>query len=247
MNLRRGRWLWLVLALVFAVAGAFVIWGLTPSQPMPQALEALRSDANVQVIQGRWLVFTPLQATPKMGFILYPGGHVDARAYDPAARALATQGSLVVIVKMPLSLAVLGSDSASQVLKAYPQITTWAIGGHSLGGAMAAFYVYKHPQAMRGLVLWAAYPASNASLASSSVAVISMYGTHDGLAAEFITGTSRALLPDSTTWLPIEGGNHGQFGWYGVQAGDGVATISREAQQEQVTKATAQFLANLAQ
>jgi dienelactone hydrolase len=247
MNLRRGRWLWLVLALVVVVAGGFATWGLTPSPPMPQALVALQSDASVQVSQSRWFVFTPLQAAPTAGFIIYPGGHVDARAYAPTAHALAAQGTLVVIVKMPLSLAVLDSDSASKVMAAYPQIKTWAIGGHSLGGAMAAYYVYNHPDVMRGLVLWAAYPANSASLAASSVAVISMYGTFDGLAKEFITGSSRALLPSNTTWLQIEGGNHAQFGWYGSQAGDGVATISREAQQAQVIQATAQFLASLVQ
>ncbi|MHB1357194.1 MAG: alpha/beta hydrolase [Anaerolineae bacterium] len=247
MNLRRGRWLWLVLAFVVVVAGAFVVWGITPSQPMPQALAALVTDTDVQVTEVRWLVFAPLQAAPTKGFIIYPGGHVDARAYAPTARALAAEGTLVVIVKMPLSLAVLASDSASQVVAAYPQIKTWAIGGHSLGGAMAAFFVYNHPDVMHGLVLWAAYPANSASLADSSVSVISMYGTFDGLAAEFITGSSRALLPANTTWLQIDGGNHAQFGWYGAQAGDGVATISREAQQSQVVQATAQFLAGLVQ
>jgi hypothetical protein len=246
MNLRRGRWLWLVLAFVVVAVGAVAVWGLTPSPPMPQALTALQSDASVQVTQGKWLVFTPLYSAPKTGFIIYPGGHVDARAYAPTAYALAAQGILVVIVKMPLSLAVLASDSASQVVAAYPQIKTWAIGGHSLGGAMAAYFVYHHPDVMRGLVLWAAYPANNASLAASKIAIISIYGTLDGLAAEFIKGPSRSLLPASTTWLPIEGGNHGQFGWYGLQAGDGTATISREAQQEQVIRATTQFLLTLA-
>jgi hypothetical protein len=244
MSLRHGRWLWLVLALVVVVSGAFAIWGLTPSPPMPQALQALNSDASVQVSQGRWLEFMPLQAAPTIGFIVYPGGHVDARAYAPTARALAAKGFLVVIVKMPLSLAVLASDSASQVIAAFPQIKSWAIGGHSLGGAMAAYYVYQHPQAINGLVLWAAYPANNASLVASPISVLSMYGTLDGQADRF--PATRELLPHDTQWLVIEGGNHGQFGWYGLQAGDGTATINREAQQEQVIQATAQFLMILA-
>jgi hypothetical protein len=34
--------------------------------------------------------------------------------------------------------------------------------------------------------------------------------------------------------VPIEGGNHAQFGWYGFQDGDNAATISRV----QVVRAT---------
>jgi hypothetical protein len=45
--------------------------------------------------------------------------------------------------------------------------------------------------------------------------------------------------------VPIEGGNHAQFGWYGTQAGDGQATISREAQQAQIVDATTALLASV--
>jgi len=47
--------------------------------------------------------------------------------------------------------------------------------------------------------------------------------------------------------VAIEGGNHAQFGWYGPQAGDNPATISREAQQEQIIEATVELLALLNQ
>ena len=50
------------------------------------------------------------------------------------------------------------------------------------------------------------------------------------------------LLPASTTWLPIQGGNHAQFGWYGPQPGDGQPTITREDQQAQVVAATVALL-----
>ena len=38
---------------------------------------------------------------------------------------------------MPLNLAVFGANSAHAVIDAFPNITSWAIGGHSLGGTMA--------------------------------------------------------------------------------------------------------------
>jgi hypothetical protein len=97
-----------------------------------------------------------------------------------------------------------------------------------------------------GLVLWAAYPASNNSLADRVLRVTSVYGTEDGVATPDTIEASRPLLPPSTHWVPIQGGNHAQFGWYGPQPGDGVATISRAAQQEQAVAGTVDLLRALA-
>ena len=44
-------------------------------------------------------------------------------------------------------------------------------------------------------------------------------------------------LPADTEWITIEGGNHAQFGDYGVQDGDGEATISAEMQWGYTTDA----------
>jgi hypothetical protein len=45
--------------------------------------------------------------------------------------------------------------------------------------------------------------------------------------------------------VALEGENHAQFGWYGPQDGDDEASISREAQQQQVIAATAELLSQL--
>ena len=134
--LRRGL---LVLAIILALAVVgFVIWGSTPLRPMPESAIALESDAQVSVDASRWIVFTPAAGQPDTGLVFYPGGRVDPRAYAPAARAIAARGYLVVIVPMPLNLAVFGSNRAAQVISAFPEIGHWAVGGPSLGGAMAA-------------------------------------------------------------------------------------------------------------
>lgn len=229
-------------SLLLLLIAAFVIWGSTPSAPMPAALSALNSDAQVRVSHAHgWLVFDPAGASPETGFIFYPGGHVDYRAYAPEARAIAARGYRVVIVPMPLSLAVFGINRAADVIQAFPEIKHWALGGHSLGGSMAAAYVYEHPGAVAGLVLWASYPASNNNLAGGTLQVISIYGSHDGAVAAI--ESSRPLLPAGAQWVRIEGGNHGQFGDYGLQPGDGDASISRAEQQQQIVAATAGFLA----
>ena len=231
--------------ILLAVTG-FVIWGSTPSGPMSEALDALQSDAQVTVTTtDDWLVFSPTDSQPTTGLIIYPGGHVDFRAYAPAAYQIAAQGYQVVIVPMPLNLAVLNANAAADVVAAYPDIQHWVVGGHSLGGAMAANFAKKHPGEVDGLVLWAAYPASGDDLTASGLKVASIYGTLDGLTTGEDIDASRALLPADTTWAPIQGGNHGQFGWFGEQPGDNAATISRQEQQDQIVAATVALLDSL--
>lgn len=242
MSIWKKLLLAVVVVLLVAVA-AFLVWAYTPLGPMPEALAALESDAAVQVTTRPWYTFQPTGESRSTGLIFYPGGRVDARSYAPPARALAEQGYPVVIVPMPLNLAVLGSGRAADVIAANPQVERWAIAGHSLGGAMAATFTHSNPDAVDGLVFWAAYPAGSADLsARADLAVSSIYGTADAVINQDAFQGSRALLPPATVWTAIEGGNHAQFGWYGPQSDADVATISREEQQAQIIAATLALL-----
>jgi hypothetical protein len=231
-----------IAAVVFLAGVIFVLWGLSASQPLPEAIQALKSDDSVTVKTGDWLVFSPAKETTTTGFIFYPGGKVDYRAYAPMAHQLAAQGILVVIPKMPLNLAVFGINQAEGILSAYPEIQTWYIGGHSLGGSMAADYLYKHPGTFDGLVFLASYPASSDPLKDYPGKVLSISASNDGLATPDKIEASRAILPASTTFYVVEGGNHAYFGWYGDQKGDNAATISREYQQKQVILQISEFM-----
>jgi dienelactone hydrolase len=142
---------------------------------------------------------------------------------------------------MPLNLAVFDIDVADEIIQANPDIETWAIGGHSLGGAMAAEYVSANPLSVDGLFLWASFSAENTDLSGfTNLEVLSIYGTEDG-EVEGIRA-SRERLPENTLWVEMEGANHAQFGWYGEQRGDGTATISRAEQQEIILENTFAFL-----
>jgi hypothetical protein len=231
-----------VILLVLGVVG-FVVWAETPSAPMDEAQTALQSDAQVEVSTNQWIVFQPSNRQPTTGFIFYPGGRVDARAYAPQLHAIAEHGYLAVIVPMPLNLAIFGVNQASDVIKAFPKIKHWAIGGHSLGGSMAARFVQSNPTAVEGLVFWASYP--DIDLSALPIAVTSISGTKDGLSTpDKITGSAH-FLPADTTYVVIDGGDHAQFGWYGPQAGDNPAAISRTDQQTKTVQATVDLLAKL--
>jgi len=225
---------------------------------LPEALEALESDNAVTVsTQLVWTalnsnyVFQPRVVAPSAGFVIYPGGLVDARAYAPTARAIAAQGFLVILVNMPFEIAFFGTNRAAGIMRAYADIEAWAIGGHSLGGVAACAYARDNPDAVDGVVLWASYPSDTFSLADQDLPVISIYGTADGLTTlDEIEGSKQDLPPD-TQFVAIDGGNHTFFGWYaGYQGGDlqqhdNPADITREQQQEQIVGATAAFLGRL--
>jgi len=231
----------IILAVTIVLVG-FVVWAETPPAPMLEAFDALEPDSEVIVSTTDWLVFQPVISKKNVGFIIYPGGRVDIRSYAPMAHRIAAKGYFVVIVKMPLNLAVFGVNIASDVIKSHSQIGYWVIGGHSLGGTMAAQFAYENPSEVKGLVLWAAYPASGTDLSKDNLLVTTIHGTNDGLVSDSQIEDSLKLLPVSITRIEIAGGNHAQFGWYGDQGGDNAATITREQQQSQIFNATLQLL-----
>jgi hypothetical protein len=243
------RFFLLLTFILFIAIVGFVVWASTPSGAlMAEAQTALQTDETVAVDTSRWIVFTPTESEPTTGLIFYPGGRVQAEAYAPIGRTLAEEGYLAVIVPMPLNLAVFGINQANDVIAAYPTIEHWAIAGHSLGGAMAANYVKANPQAVDGLILLASYPQASDTLAEfEDLVVASVYGSRDGLLSVEQVENSRQYLPSDTRFVPIEGGNHAQFGWYGEQGGDLPATISREAQQEIVVEAIQEVLKAISQ
>ena len=242
---RRYKILIIVLLVTFVVFAGFIVWAETPPSPMQQAINALQSDSNVTVISGQWSTFKPTNANYTIGLIIYPGGRVDYRSYAPLAHAIADEGYLTVIVPMPLNLAVFGTNAANEVIASHPEITSWAIGGHSLGGTMAAQFAYQNPSKIEGLVLWAAYPASGNNMSSYKLQVTTIHGSNDGLVSTAQIQSSLEMLPPTTVYVEIQGGNHAQFGYYGDQSGDNPATITREVQQRQTLNATVELLQEL--
>ncbi len=149
-------------------------------------------------------VFLP--ENPTAGFIFYPGGKVEYTAYAPLMLELAQRDVLCVLVRMPLNLAVLDVNAAAGIPEQFPEIGSWYIGGHSLGGSMAASFASKHADDFQGLVLLAAY--STADLTQTNLEAISLYGSEDGVLNREKYESYRENLPENTSETVIEGGNH---------------------------------------
>ena len=172
------------------------------------------------------IVFEPEGATK--GLIFYPGGKVEYTAYVPLMQVCAENGILCVLIEMPFNLAVFDISAADGIQQEYPEIEDWYIGGHSLGGSMAASYLVDHADNYKGLILLGSY--STADLSDTELAVLSVYGSEDMVMNREKYQENSSNLPSDFTEYVIDGGCHAYFGMYGAQDGDGTPTITNEEQ-----------------
>lgn len=188
----------------------------------------MKSDnlVSVKYINDNLVVFEPNEI--KAGFIFYPGGKVEFTAYAPLLHELARNGILCLLPHMPANLAVFDANAADGLKDYYPDINIWYIGGHSLGGAMAASYAANNYSALDGLILLGSY--STKDLSDSNLNVICIYGSEDKVLNKEKYTSSLDNLPDSFSEYVIEGGCHAYFGSYGYQDGDGTPTITNNEQ-----------------
>ncbi len=182
-----------------------------------------------------YIVYGDAEST--VGFIFYPGAKVEETAYVPILDELAQAGVCCVLVKMPYRLAVLDADAAERVMAELPEVETWYIGGHSLGGAMAAGFAEEHESALAGLILLAAYPTGEIG----ELPVLSLYGSEDEVLNKEKYDKSIPLAAHLTEYV-IEGGNHAGFGNYGAQKGDGEAYLPREEQWQETVDYILSFM-----
>ncbi len=171
--------------------------------------------------------------------VFYPGAKIEYTSYLPLVCLLAENGIDVFLVKMPFNLAFFGINKADKIIEDY-RYEHWYLGGHSLGGAMAADYAAKHGNGIDGLVLLAAYTASD--LKESDLDVLTVYGSNDGVLNMEKIEQGRELVPENSVETVIDGGNHAYFGLYGEQKGDNAATISHEEQWRQTADAIVKML-----
>jgi acetyl esterase/lipase len=227
----------LAAVLLLTVAG-FWYWAESSlAQPAPAAIAAMQSDGRVAVDDGEYVVFRPATGPspgPITGLILYPGAACDVRGYAPVLRRIADRGYVVVGVPMPLNMAILAPNRADDVRAAFPEVQRWVIAGHSMGGAMAAHYAHKHPDELAGVILWDSYPAASDTLVDLPVPVWHIHrATAAGRAPEKFERMHN-LFPATSTWVPVPGGIHMQFGSFsgGGYQEEWTATISAQEQQD---------------
>ena len=243
------RWVTGVLLLVLGVAWvAFLAWA-RPFTAVEPALSAMGSDDTVEVSESATrVVLRPTTEPSGTAVFFQPGALVDARAYAAVLRPLAEAGHPVVIAKQPFGIAFLALGAFDGARTAYPEVSRWVVGGHSLGGTVASIEADRADDDATapavGLLLFASYPASDVST-SLTAAVESVSGTEDGLATPDDIEASRTTLPAGAVFTVVDGASHAQFGDYGPQPGDGTPTISDDEARTRISRAAVDFLGTL--
>ncbi len=222
----------LCILIVLAIVGGYAFTAYTNDyyHALDYAADSLKSSDTVTVSypDKTTIVFAP--ENPKGGIIFYPGGKVEYTAYAPLLYKLSEHGYLCVLLHMPCNLAVFDANAANGIVEQFPEIDSWYMSGHSLGGAMASGYAAKHTDDFDGLILFAAY--SSADLSDSGLTVISLYGTEDRVLNREKYEKNRSNLPSGYSEFVIDGGCHAFFGCYGSQKGDGTPSITNAEQIE---------------
>ncbi len=223
---RKNKIIFTPICVTVVLAAVFLLYTSRYYHADPSALPALESDEKVSVTKTDygWLFDGPSESD---ALIFYPGAKVEETAYAPLLHQLAGEGMDVCLVKMPFHLAFFGISKADDLIARY-DYDNWYIGGHSLGGAMAAVYAADEGEKLAGAVLLAAYPTKKLD---DSLDVIVIYGSLDGVLNMEKLEEGERYMPEDAVTYRIEGGNHAQFGNYGEQDGDGEAVISAGEQQ----------------
>ncbi|MBQ9492955.1 MAG: alpha/beta hydrolase [Oscillibacter sp.] len=189
------------------------------------ALEAMKGGGGVTVeeIPEGWLFDGPSGDT---ALVFYVGFRVEEAAYAPLLLLVAQESADVFLVKMPLLISYLGVGKADEIRNAY-SYEHWYIAGHSMGGNAAASYALSAKNPPDGLIMLSAFLRSGTKINTRTLA---LYGSHDQAIDVSQFEPMRAFLPEGSEVHCIEGGNHGQFGSYGQQTGDGLPEITPEEQ-----------------
>ena len=228
----------IAIIIVFILIACFAIFYVNDYYHADKiAIDSLNANDNVSVVKtsNGLLLDGPGNDT---ALIFYPGAKIEYTAYAPMFKDLSEKGIDCYLVEMPFNLALLGQNSADEIIDS-GNYSHYFISGHSLGGAMAASYV-NSTNKTDGLILFAAY-----STCKIEKPVLSIYGSEDKVLNKEKYSDSINFIDDNLTELEIKGANHAQFAYYGNQSGDGVAKISASSQQKQSASAIMEFITGI--
>ncbi len=165
----------------------------------------------------------------KPGIIFYVGAQIKPNAYIPLLARIAERGYPCFIPDLTCNMAALEPSAAEEIIKSHPEIKSWYIAGHSMGGLTASGFADEHQSNIDGLILIAAY--TNRDMSKSDMPTLAVFGDDDGV-------MNKKLYDERKKWNTadfeehiIPGANHAQYGDYGKQPRDNDAEITPEEQQ----------------
>jgi hypothetical protein len=148
-----------------------------------------------------------------VGVAFLPGTRIERHAYVATwAPIVEETGVTVHVAAVPLNLPALADDPIGEIIRSYPETSTWIVGGHSMGGFEAAAFAAAADAAPAGLLLWGSGTARS-DLTNAELPILVVSGALDTvLPLERVIDEER--LTPATTIEIIDGMVHGQFGRY---------------------------------
>lgn len=228
--------------LILAAVIGLLVWsqvGVMVAEPEP--LAAVRADDRIAITDdSAAIVMAPASGPTGAGLVFIPGAKVDPWGYAATLSGLVTDDGLTVVITKPwLNLAFFDLRGLSTFTDLATGVTSWMVGGHSLGGVKAC----QLASDADALVLFASYCAND--LSGSGLPVLSLSGSEDGLSTPAKVDEARPLLPPDAEMIEIPGASHASFGSYGPQPGGGEATASDDAVDAEITRAVGELAATL--
>ena len=187
------------------------------------------------------IIYKPVGVTPKIGVLFYAGNPVDYRDYGTLCKRVASAGYLVISPEFPLDTAILNWAAGEEYMKHFPEVKEWFFMGHSHGGGTAVWEGTLKPELFQGLILISAvaFPCH----LPDDYPVLTFHATEDQAVPLWQHKILMAELYNcDVTEVIIQGGNHAQFGDYGIQSNDGKAKISKKKQMNITMKHIMKFL-----
>ena len=221
-----------VLAVLLVLSAVIVGMCLFIERPAVQTVASYQSaygDTIMSVADDGGVEIFPQSGTADTGLIFYVGAQITPDAYIPLLARIAEQGYACFVPKITFNMAALEPKAADDIISAHPEIKSWILSGHSMGGYTASGYVGSHRDTADGLILIAAYASHDMS--DADLPVLSVVGDCDGVLNKSLYEKRKAWIPADFEEHIIPGANHAQYGDYGKQPRDNDATISAEEQQ----------------
>ena len=203
----------LVNTIIIGIVIAIIVFLSKYNKADKSSIEEYVKEQNVQRVQFKNDILLFSGSENKSALIFYPGSNIEYNAYEPLMAACAKRGIMSILVKMPLNKAIFNINAAIKIKKYFPEIKSWYIGGHSLGGMSASIHAYRYPNEYKGLIILASY--SPKDLTQTNLKVLSIYGTKDMIMNKISYKKYKKNLPNNFTEFIIKDGIHRYFGMYG--------------------------------
>lgn len=227
----------IIIAAVILLSAVIIGMCLFNSRPAVQPIAAYRnnfSNSIITVQDDGGVEILPKNGTTDTGIIFYVGAQITPDAYIPLFSRLSEQGYSCFIPNLTFNMAALEPEAADAIINEHPEIGSWYIAGHSMGGLTASGFAADNSDRIDGLILLAAY--TNRDLSEADIPTLSVFGDTDGVMNKDLYDKRKEWNSDDFEEHIIPGANHAQYGDYGKQPRDNDAKISAEEQQDKTAE-----------